>query len=145
MSPDSSAKKQPAFIRPGHNAAEFLQSSKWELLREDPGDVELRVHLPDCVFNPHGELYGGFTGTYVDMVAIYAVKTMFTKKDRLIRTPTVNMRIDYLEPVKPPGFILKSKVLKNGRSTCLVNTEFYDFENNLKAYALTTVRKIFAP
>lgn len=132
----------PAFVRPGHCAGDFLESSQWKLIKEEPGLVELDIHLPSRVLNPYGELYGGFTGTYVDMVAVYTLKTLFTGKLGLLRTSTVNMRMDYLEPIVEPNLLLHGTLLKEGRSTCLVSTEFIDYEGKLLVYAITTLRKI---
>ena len=54
----------------GHPAGDFLEAWAWEVLEE--GDATLRVsaHLPDRVINPRGQLFGGFTPTYVDLIAL---------------------------------------------------------------------------
>jgi len=134
---------QPSIVRPGHCAGDFLQSGEWKTVVDEPGEVTFEIHLPQQVLNPHGELYGGFTGTYVDLVAIYAVKRLFTGQANLLRTFTVNMRLDYLEPIVGPRLFLESKILKNGRSTCLVSTHFISHDDALLVHALTTVKKVF--
>lgn len=140
-SPNRANSSQPAFIRSGHCAGDFLESSLWKLIKEEPGLVELDIHLPKRVLNPYGELYGGFTGTYVDMVAVYTLRTLFTDNSVLLRTATVNMRMDYLEPIVGSGFRLRGQLIKDGRSTCLVSAEFIDYEGILLVYAITTLRK----
>ena len=69
------ANDRPMFLKPGHNAGDLVESHKWKVLREELGMVEVDVHLPDHLLNPRNQLFGGFTGVYVDMVSIYAIPT----------------------------------------------------------------------
>jgi acyl-coenzyme A thioesterase PaaI-like protein len=131
----------PPFMKPGHSAGDFVESTQWKILREEPGLVEVDAHLPDHLLNPRKQLFGGFTGTYVDMISIYTVRSLFTDKDDFRWAATINMRIDYLKPVLGPRFLLKGEVIHDGRSTCLVATHFTDIEGNKLVYAVTTLHK----
>ena len=131
---------RPIFLKPGHNAGDLVESSKWKILREERGLVEVDAHLPDHLLNPRGQLFGGFTGTYVDMISIFTVRTLFKSQD-FKWSATVNMRIDYFAPVLGPRFLLKGEVIKDGRTTCLVATHFTDIQGNKLVYAITTLRK----
>ena len=62
---------RPVFFQPGHNAGDLVESTQWKILREDRGKVEVEAHLPSHLLNPRGQLFGGFTGTYGDMISIY--------------------------------------------------------------------------
>jgi acyl-coenzyme A thioesterase PaaI-like protein len=130
-------------MRSGHAAGEFVEASKWKVLREEKGFVELDVHLPKQLLNPFGQLFGGFTGTYIDMVSIYVVRTLYAGQPGYTRSSTVNMRIDYLQPVLGPRFRLVGEAIKDGRSTCLTATKFLDNDHNLLVYAITTLRQQF--
>jgi len=134
---------QPRFMRHGHAGGDFVEASKWNILQEKRGYVEMDVHLPQHLLNPFGQLFGGFTGTYVDMAAIYVVRTIYVGQPGYTRSHTVNMRIDYLEPVLGPRFRLVGELIKDGRSTCLVATSFFDFEGTRLVYAITTLRQQF--
>lgn len=138
---EESNPNRPIFLQPGHKAGDLLESSKWKILREEPGLVEVDAHLPDHLLNPRNQLFGGFTGTYVDMISIYTVRTLFTPEDEFNWSATVNMRIDYFAPVLGPRFLLKGELIKEGRSTCLVATHFTDLAGNKLVYAITTMRK----
>lgn len=131
----------PIFMKPGHNAGDLVESTKWKVLKEEPGLVEVDVHLPDHLLNPRNQLFGGFTGTYVDMISIYTVRTLFASKSEFKWSSTVNMRIDYFAPVMGPRFLLKGELIKDGRSTCLVATHFSDMQGNKLVYAITTLKK----
>ncbi len=138
---DESDPSRPIFLKPGHNAGDLVESSKWKILREEYGLVEVDVHLPEHLLNPRNQLFGGFTGTYVDMISIYTVRTLFKSQEEFNWSATVNMRIDYFAPVLGPRFLLRGELIKDGRSTCLVATHFTDMEGNKLVYAITTLRK----
>src|SRR5919112_62742 len=88
MSPDAAGSEWPdeaamrAWTAPppgrllgkGHAAGDFLEAWAWDLLEEGPGHLRLEAHLPDHVRNPRGQLFGGFTPTYVDLVALFTVR-----------------------------------------------------------------------
>lgn len=132
---------RPIFFKPGHNAGDLVESSKWKILREEPGLVEVDAHLPEGLLNPRDQLFGGFTGIYVDMISIYTVRSLFDNQQEFKWAATVNMRIDYFAPVLGPRFLLKGELIKDGRTTCLVATHFTDMQGNKLVYAITTLRK----
>ena len=130
----------PIFMKPGHNAGDLVEARKWKILREEPGLVEVDAHLPAHLLNPRNQLFGGFTGIYVDMISIYTVRTLFADKKEFNWAATINMRIDYLAPVLGPRFLLKGELINEGKSTCLVASHFTDFDGNKLVYALTTLK-----
>jgi len=141
MSTNENIDSRPLFMRPGHNAGDLVEASKWKILREERGLVEIDVHLPDHLLNPRKQLFGGFTGTYVDMISIYTVRSLFTDKQQFGWAATVNMRIDYLAPVLGPRFLMRGELINEGQSTCLVASHFEDVDGNKLVYAITTLRK----
>ena len=132
---------KPIFLKSGHNAGDLVEAHKWTVLREEKGVVEVDAHLPKHLLNPRDQLFGGFHGTYVDMMCIYAARSMSSDADAFRWSTTINMRIDYFAPVEGDRFFLKSEVIKNGRSTLLVSTTFSDAEGSKLAYAITTIKK----
>src|SRR5439155_10530726 len=59
----------------GHPAGDFLEAWAWDLLERGEGHVRVSAHLPDHVRNPRGQLFGGFTPTYVDLIALFTVRS----------------------------------------------------------------------
>lgn len=137
----TSQHQQPIFMRPGHCAGDLLEAPDWHVIREAEGLVEIDAHLPGQVLNPRQQLFGGFTGTYVDMVALYTIRTLFPTRDDYWIT-TINMRIDYLDPVLGPRMRLQGELINKGRSTSLVSVTFLDEAGNKLVYALVTLRVI---
>lgn len=137
----NSQHQKPIFMRPGHCAGDLLEAPDWTIIREADGLVEIDAHVPAQVLNPRQQLFGGFTGTYVDMVALYTVRTLFPAREDYWIT-TVNMRIDYLDPVMGPRMRLRGELINKGRSTSLVSVTFLDEDGNKLVYALVTLRVI---
>lgn len=137
--------RQPGqLIGPGHPAGDFLDAPRWSVLEERPGLLRVRAILPDRVKNPRGQLFGGFTPTYVDLVALLTVRTEKTEEAGRFRTwlATTNMRVDYFEPVTSSEFLIESRLVKRRKRTILVETRFFDPDDTLAVFALTTMREI---
>jgi len=127
----------------GHHAGDFLEAWAWDLLEEDDGYLRVSAHLPDHARNPRGQLFGGFTPTYVDLIALFTVRSRSqraaSKGDGWLAT--TSMRIDYLEPVVGPRFILESRREKQRGRTHLVLTRFLQ-DGELAVFAATTMREV---
>jgi acyl-coenzyme A thioesterase PaaI-like protein len=129
----------------GHPAGDFLEAWAWEVLEEDVGYLRVAAHLPDHVKNPRGQLFGGFTPTYVDLIALFTARA---GPERLApRTPgrqwmaTTSMRLDYFEPVTGPTFVLDSRLEKKRGRTHFIVTRFLQ-EGDLAVLAATTLRAV---
>ncbi|MCP4228177.1 MAG: hypothetical protein GY773_32915 [Actinomycetia bacterium] len=129
-------------IARGHPAGDFLEAYDWRVVVEDVGCLEIDAHLPDRVLNPRGHLFGGFTPTYVELVSLHVARAGpdRTKPD----TPrtwmaTVNMRVDYFEPITGPRFTIKASVEHRRNRNWLVSTQMFQ-DGTLATYALTTMR-----
>lgn len=124
----------------GHSVGDFLEAHEWRLLERRPGYLRLDVHLPDHVRNARGVLFGGFTATYVDLVAVHTVRAGEPRGARRWLA-TVNLRVDYLEPVSGPRFEIESEVVNQRGRVSLVQTRFRDAAGRLLVFAMTTIRE----
>ena len=128
----------------GHPAGDFLEAYDWMVLEESTGQLRIRAHLPTHVRNPRGQLFGGFTPTYVDLVALFTVRAGEPRVEERFRTwlATTNMRVDYFEPIVGPYFLIDSRLVKRRGRTNFVETRFFDPDDTLAALALTTMREL---
>ena len=133
--------ERPIFLKPGHNAGDLVQTQHWKVLEESRGRVRVDVPLPQHLLNPRNQLFGGFTGIFVDMISIWTVRTLFEDRNQFQWAATVNMRIDYFAPVLGPRFVLHGDLVNDGNTTSLVSTTFLDEGGNKLVYAITTMRK----
>lgn len=128
----------------GHPAGDFLEAWAWELLDERPGFLRIGAHLPDHVRNPRGQLFGGFTPTYVDLVALFTVRAGPERTAGGSRPgwlATTNLRVDYFEPITGPRFVIESSREKQRGRTSFVATRFLQ-DDALAAFALVTMRQV---
>jgi acyl-coenzyme A thioesterase PaaI-like protein len=131
-------------IGKGHPAGDFLEAYRWRLLREEVGQLAIRAHVPDHVKNPRGQLFGGFTPTYVDLVALFTVRAGESRQEMRFRSwlATTSMRVEYFEPVVGPEFRIESRVVKRRGRTVFVETRFLDEGGELAVFATTTMREV---
>jgi len=125
----------------GHPIGDFLEAYEWDLLEERRGFLRLRVPLPDRVKNPRGQLFGGFTPTYVDLIALLTCRAGESAEGPRLWLATMNMHVDYLEPITD-GFRVESQLLRKRGRTSWVETRFLDEHGGLLANALTTLREV---
>ncbi len=126
----------------GHPAGDFLEAFAWRVLEEAPGLLRIRAHLPEHVKNPRGQLFGGFTPTYVDLVALFTLRAGAREGSIRSWLATTNMRVDYIEPVTGPEFEMESRLITKRGRTHLVETRFFDLDGRLSVFALTTLREV---
>ena len=130
-------------IGKGHPAGDFLEAYNWIVLEESVGLLRVRATLSERVKNPRGQLFGGFTPTYVDLVALLTVRAGESRGTGFRAwLATTNMRIDYFEPIVNPEFLIESRILKRRGRTRMVETRFFDPEDTLAVFALTTMREV---
>jgi acyl-coenzyme A thioesterase PaaI-like protein len=126
----------------GHPAGDFLEAWAWEVLEESDGHVRVSAHLPDHVRNPRGQLFGGFTPTYVDLIALFTVRAGHRADAWTPRwLATTSMRVDYFEPIVGPTFVLDSRREKQRGRTHFVLTRFLQ-DGELAVLAATTMREV---
>jgi acyl-coenzyme A thioesterase PaaI-like protein len=128
----------------GHPAGDFLEAWKWEVLDQDTGRLRVAAHLPEHVKNPRGQLFGGFTPTYVDLIALFTTRAGADRmKPRTAGSwmATTSMRVDYFEPIVGPTFVLESTLEKKRGRTHFVVTHFLQ-DGELAVVAATTLRAV---
>jgi len=127
----------------GHPAGDFLEAWAWDVLEEGDGYVRVSAHLPDHVRNPRGQLFGGFTPTYVDLIALFTVRSRAQRSEarRHQWLATSSMRVDYFEPIVGPTFVLDSRREKQRGRTHFVLTRFLQ-DGELAVLAATTMREV---
>jgi len=126
----------------GHPAGDFLEAYEWDVLEEKEGFLRVRAHTPKHVMNPRGQMFGGFTPTYVDLVSLFAVRAGEGELRFRSWLATTNMRIDYFEPITGPRFEMESRLIKRRGRTNFVETRFINPDGQLAVFAVTTLREV---
>ena len=146
MSPRGAAPPRPSLfpepgrvIGRGHHAGDFLDAPDWRVLEERAGFLRLEATVPDRVRNPRGQLFGGFTGVYADLVALLTVRAGEPRGGWRGWLATSNMRIDYLLPVTGERVVLEGRRLHRGRRSHLVEVRMLDPDGIPLVHALVTM------
>ena len=129
----------------GHPAGDFLEAYEWKVLEQRPGYLKLDVHLPAHLRNPRGDLFGGYTPTYVDMVALRTVWTKRTPGDTSTWLSTMSMRVDYLAPITDDRFVIEGEEMHTRKGTHLVEVRFRSAgaaAAELLAFSVVTLRDV---
>jgi acyl-coenzyme A thioesterase PaaI-like protein len=126
----------------GHHAGDFLQAYDWQVLEQRPGYLKLDAHLPEHLKNPRGQLFGGYTPTYVDLVALRTAASARAPGEAASWLTTLSMSVDYLEPIVDPRFVLEGEVIHRRKGIHLVEVRFRNHESSMLAFAVVTLRDV---
>lgn len=110
---------------------------RWNVLAESPGYVKLRVPLLSHLKNRRGQLFGGYTPAYVDMLA-YRVARSGSVDGSDSFFATTSMRVDYLEAIIGDEFELECRLLKARGRNAITETRFLQ-DDALAVFAVTTL------
>ena len=108
----------------GHPVGDFLEAHEWEVLERGSGRLAIRVQPPAQVMNPRGELFGGFTTTYLDFFALHVFHTSLAPGEPLRWLSTASLRVDYFAPISGPSFEMHGQVLNRSGRTGYIETRF---------------------
>lgn len=128
-------------MRRGHTAGDFLRAYDWELLERGDGLLRVRAQVPDHARNPVGQLFGGFTPTYVDLMAILTYRFGLPQEEQRGHwLATQNLRVDYLDPIVG-DFELEGRFVRRRGATAWIEVRFLDPDGTVLAFALVTLRE----
>jgi acyl-coenzyme A thioesterase PaaI-like protein len=135
---------EPERFRPGHAAGDFLGAPGWVVEHEEPGFLALRVDVPAHVRNPRGQLFGGFTATYVDLVALASAYAGSEEPRHWLAT--TSMQLDYLAPVTGTTIRIEGRLDAAVGRTRVVRVRFLDGDDEQVAVVATvTMRQLTSP
>lgn len=126
-------------VGPGHPVGDFLEAPKWEVIDRGPGTLRMRAHLPDQVKNPRGELFGGFTATYLDFAALHVFLTTRRPDEPPRWLITAALQVNYFAPITGPEFEMRGTVVNRSGRTGYVQIEFFDRSGALCAIGQVTL------
>jgi acyl-coenzyme A thioesterase PaaI-like protein len=126
-------------IRSGHPVGDFLDAPKWEVLERVDWRLRLRAGLPDQVMNPRGELFGGFTPTYVDFVSLHVYQLSQPADEPRSWLSTVSLHVEYFAPIRGPEFEIVAEVLQRRGRSAYTQTRFLSTDGDLCALGQATL------
>ena len=122
---------------PGHPAGDFLDGPDWRVVEEEEGRLLVDVPLVDAAKNFRGHLFGGFAPTYIDLIALRTVSAGRRHEAAHGWLLTMNLHVEYFEPVEGPRFSIDSRVVKRRGRTIFVEVVFKDVTGKPLLHATT--------
>lgn len=122
----------------GHPIGDFLEAYDWEVVERAPRCLRVRMHLPDRVKNPRGELFGGFTPTYVDFLGLHVFHTARDPDEPHRWLSTANLHVEYFAPIVGPTFDAVGEVIHRRGRSAYVQIRFLTAESACAAIAHAT-------
>lgn len=105
------------------------------LAEAEPGRVVLRMRVGARHKQVHGVVHGGVVAALADTAAGLAT---YMAMPRGRRVATVEMKINYLEPVERGNIIAEARVIRRGKHIAVVDCDVRDDERRLVGKALMT-------
>ena len=128
-------------MRRGHTGGDLLEAYNWSLLEERSGFIKIKVHLPEHLKNPRGQLFGGYVPVYVDLIGLFAWYAGVRSDECLPWLATMNLSVDYLEPVTGV-FTVSAEVLARRKGNGWVNVIFESMEGKPLILAKVALHEI---
>lgn len=133
-------------LGPGHRIADMLDAPSWRVREQGGGRLVVQATLPLLLQNYRGQLFGGFTGAYIDFIGLALVRSQLSEEQRaVLGLTTLNMRIEYFEPVVGPHFLLEATVLKVRGHNFFLDIHFRSLAGVLLVGASVALRRLAIP
>ncbi len=125
-------------IRSSFARQSFMDFIGAELVRVDPGAVEIALPYRDELCQQHGFFHGGVVGTLADNVGGYASFSLMAAKDSVL---TVEFKLNLMAPATGQRLLAKGSVMRPGRRLTVCRGDVFsvvDGAESLCATALAT-------
>jgi uncharacterized protein (TIGR00369 family) len=106
-----------------------------EILETDQGFAKLGLTFKECLTHPFGFLHGGVIASLADSAGINSVFTVLRDDEKAL---TLEMKINFLSPVKDTDIYAEAKVIHKGRTIAVSDVEVKKKDGQLVAKAVVT-------
>jgi uncharacterized protein (TIGR00369 family) len=93
-----------------------------ELIRVEPGVVEISIPYSSDLTQQHGFMHAGIITTIADTACGYAAYTLMPVNSDVL---SVEFKVNLLRPAKGSKFVAVSEVLKPGRTLTVVRADVF--------------------
>jgi uncharacterized protein (TIGR00369 family) len=106
-----------------------------KILEINQGFAKLGLSFNDCLTHPFGYLHGGVIASLADSAGINAVFSVLGEDEKAL---TLEMKINFLAPVKDTDVYAEAKVIHKGRRIAVSDVEVKKPDGQLVAKAVVT-------
>jgi uncharacterized protein (TIGR00369 family) len=115
--------------------APFYHHVGIEVLEINHGFAKLGLNFKDCLTHPFGFLHGGVIASLADSAGINSLFTILQSDEK---ASTLEMKINFLLPVKDAAIYAEGKVIHKGGKIAVSDVEVRNEGGQLVAKALVT-------
>jgi uncharacterized protein (TIGR00369 family) len=106
-----------------------------EVVEADEGFAKLRLDFKDHLTHPFGYFHGGAIASLADSAGINAVLTTLNDEEKAL---ILEMKINYLLPVKDAVVFAEGKVIHKGKKFAVADVDVKSDDGQLVAKAIVT-------
>ena len=93
-----------------------------ELIRVEPGKIEIRLPYRSDLTQQHGFLHAGIVTTIADSAGGYAAFSLMPAGSEVV---SVEFKVNLLRPAKAGVFLARAEVIKAGKTLTVVKAEVF--------------------
>jgi acyl-CoA thioesterase len=105
----------------------------------EPGRAVLSVEVSERLLQLQGIMHGGAIASLIDTAVALAIAGISEPGDRFT---TVELKVNYLSPIKSGRAIADARLIKTGRRIIVADCEVSDSSGTLAAKALVTYIRV---
>ena len=105
-----------------------------ELLRVEPGVIEIRLPYRANLAQQHGYLHAGIVTTIADSACGYAAYSLMPPNSEVL---SVEFKVNLLRPAKGETFSAVAEVVKSGKTLTVVRADVFGIEEERRVLVAT--------
>jgi len=113
----------------------LLRDFKMKLQTVKAGFARVSINFQPRLAQVHGFMHGGVIASIADTAATYAANTLLFPERETI---TVELKINYVAPLKTKSAVAEATILHSGNKTSISEVKVFDSNKKLCAVALVT-------
>jgi len=131
--------KDPQFaarVRASFARQRTMQTLGVEIIRLDPGEIELAMPYEAAFTQQHGFIHAGVMATVLDSACGYAAFSLMPADAAVL---TVEFKTNLLAPAKGERFLFRAHVVKPGRTLTVCDGRAFAVENSADERLVATI------
>jgi uncharacterized protein (TIGR00369 family) len=130
--PDFAQLVRSSFARQG-----LMRLIDAELMRVEPGMIEIKVPYRADLTQQDGYLHAGIVTAIADTACGYAAYTLMPRDSDVL---SVEFKINLLRPAKGEAFLARAEVIKPGKTLTVVRADVFNFSNQREEKPIATMQ-----
>ncbi|MDD3471444.1 MAG: PaaI family thioesterase [Syntrophaceae bacterium] len=125
-----------AAVREKVNACGYFRLLGMQLINFEIGSSVIKLEAGEKHLQPFGVVHGGVLASIIDAAAFWAV---FPEVDQGKGMTTVDLKINYLAPLREGKIVARGKIIKMGKTIGLGEGTVYDQFGKILAHGVSTL------